>query len=194
MDRTVQAAVCFCCLIGFVSISGCDSTTALTPVTFSGTIDELNENVVSWDGLRLSLVCMTTLVEMGNTIYEEGDVYMTQEIGADRTFSLRLPAPVESEWVGESDITRQQSCSFHWIAWNDVNGNNVFDYDEMRNEDPWLYLHDASDSSQTTTYFFDPSIVNETLNFNAVRGWNYFYGDDYAHDFSREFHLTPLFL
>lgn len=162
------------------------------PVVVEGRIDELDEEEVSWEGLRLALTCLSGMTENDVPIYEVGDTLLEQEIGADGSFSLELPAPLDEAWFGS---IMPQSAVFHFVAYNDTNQNGRLDLPEAGSEGPedaWVLLAATEDLATGFFYARNPDSMNRVLKSKVALGWNYGAGLEFKHDFEREFVLGPL--
>jgi len=157
------------------------------PGNLAGRIDAINESKISWDGLRLSLACNSTLTEMGQEIYHAGAEYRAQAIGAQRTFAFDLPARIEAGWYGRFT---GQSCVFWLIAYNDANGNGRLDY-EGADKDPYDILR-AQEGPLQLVFVRNPGLLAQA-GIETVVGWNYSVETlKFRHDFDKQFVLQPL--
>jgi hypothetical protein len=95
------------------------------PVTFSGSIESINEAKVSWSNLKMALACGETLTEQGQVVYRAGDELAVQSIGADHTFSFDLPGELDDKWFG--NMLGFRSCTFILVAYNDTVSNGKLD-------------------------------------------------------------------
>ncbi|MBN2496002.1 MAG: hypothetical protein JXR96_15525 [Deltaproteobacteria bacterium] len=160
-----------------------------SPVLFEGSIQSIDETAVSWDELKLGLLCMESLTENSNYVYRANQIYRSQAIGSDRRFSFELPAEIEDAWVGSYPFDGS-SGHFMPVAYNDSNGDDVLDCDpevflECSEPISWLW-----EGGETIGLIFvrDPSRVMGAP--EDMRGWILVEGlSGYSQDFDREFTL-----
>lgn len=159
-------------------------------VTYEGQIGAVDENEVSWDGLKFALVCMESLEEYGQPVYQAGDQYRVQDVGPDHTFSFDLPAQLEPGWSGQ--IMNQRSCNFRPIVYNDTNGNGLFDYDEANpsNTEPYDTVCPEGQWLCHVVYILAPQFFRDSLGWDVTYGWNWSTGDGYSDDFDVPFVLS----
>lgn len=146
--------------------------------TFAGKIISINEDEVSWDGLRFGLITSSTLVLLGDTQHFAGEAFCVTDIGADSTFSFNLPIQIESRW-----IFMGYSCFFSPKAYNDTNGNGVFDFEY----EPSSKLYENGQTSRLFIYVSNPQQLLD-MGFSVSVGWNvsespYVYSTDFDHEF-----------
>lgn len=148
--------------------------------TFAGKIISIDEEVLSWDGLRFGLITFSTLEVMGEVQYHAGEAFCAMDIGPDSVFSFNLPGEIESRWVFMGS-----SCAFSPIAYNDTNSNGVFDYEPE--PEPYEYLLEDCVDTRSFLYVSDPQTL-QGLGFEVSEGWNYSESIYvYSTDFGREF-------
>jgi len=157
-----------------------DQTQGPQAKTLSGKIIAIDEEEISWEGLRFGLICFSYLEAMGEIQYEEGDAYCIMDIGQDSTFSFDLPAHIEENWVAFGN-----SPLFYSIAYNDTNGNNRFacnpDYE------PYEYLWENGHIRRSFIYIKDTQYW-DSRNIEVSLGWNYTdTTGTYSSDFDRQF-------
>lgn len=148
--------------------------------TFAGKIISIDEDNISWDGLKFGLFTLSTLEVMGEVQYHAGEAFCVMDIGPDSTFSFNLPGEIESRWVFMGS-----SCGFSTIAYNDTNSNGVFDYDP--DPEPFDILWENGETLRSFLYVSDPQTL-QGLGFEVSEGWNYSESIYiYSTDFGREF-------
>ncbi len=148
--------------------------------TFAGKIISIDDDDVSWDDLRFGLITISTLEVMGHEMYHSGEAICAMDIGADSTFSFNLPAQIESRWVFMGS-----SCPFMPIAYNDTNGNGVYDCEPEH--EPSEMLYEDCVNFRQFLYVSDPQNL-QSHGIDISVGWNYFESlHVYSTDFDREF-------
>ena len=183
------------CSIGLLAACGDDGGggggLSPTSATFRGTIESIDEDVLSWEGLRMALICQESHTSNGRYVFRANQEYRAQNIGEDGVFSFDLPKEIEDGFVGEYPFDAS-SCNLIPVAYNDAGDNESLDCDPevfTDCEDPIVMLGEGGHAIGLV-YVIDPSRV---MGAPVERGWNFLSGMDSVPDGLSQSHTLRRF-